>query len=198
MIKKGKEYIYLNIFEAGWAKNTKLSGHTSFSGMYPLLTDQLTWKFTMLNGPSKLGWDLGAAIVDGLADQNIIPILYRLAESYRWGPFYILNWLAKNCKNITYSIWYRQAGLEESPISTDQPGWYLTHLVWAGQTIKKPTINRSASHTSQWISPIVDLPANLTKVHYEPASQTLDNPHIKPSGQQLLWTLQTGWLVIVS
>jgi hypothetical protein len=30
-------------------------------------------------------------------------------------------------------------------LSTDQPGWYLTHLVWAGQTGKKPTINRLAS-----------------------------------------------------
>jgi len=79
---------------------------TAPSVTYPLLTDQQTWQFTMLNGPSKLGWDLDAAIVDGLADQNITPVLYRLAESYRWGPFSMLNWLAKNCKKGTYSIWY--------------------------------------------------------------------------------------------
>jgi hypothetical protein len=30
--KKGKEYIYLNIFEAGWAKNTKLSCYGSVLG----------------------------------------------------------------------------------------------------------------------------------------------------------------------
>jgi len=45
----------------------------------------------MFDGPSKLGQDLGVAIVDGLADQGIIPILYRLAESYRWGSFSMLN-----------------------------------------------------------------------------------------------------------
>jgi hypothetical protein len=90
-------------------------------------------------------------------------ILYGLAESYRWDPVSTLNWLAKNCKRGTYSIWCRQADLEESPLSTDQPGWYLTHIVCAGQTSKKPTFNRSASHTSQWISPMVDLPADLTK-----------------------------------
>ena len=118
---------------------------TSFSGMYPLLTGQLTWQFIVFDGPSKLGWDLDVAIVDGLADQGIIPILYRLAESYRWGSFSILNWLAKNCKRGTYSIWYRQADLEESPLSTDQPDWYLTHLVWAGQTSKILTINIPAS-----------------------------------------------------
>jgi hypothetical protein len=32
MIKKGKEYIYLNIFEAGWAKNMKPSCHGSVLG----------------------------------------------------------------------------------------------------------------------------------------------------------------------
>ena len=148
-----------------WCRNcgTSRNDFTPFSGMYPLLTDQLTWQFTMFDGPSKLGWDLGAAIVDGLADQDIIPILYGLAESYRWDPVSMLNWLAKNCKRGTYSIWCRQADLEESPLSTDQPGWYLTHIVCAGQTSKKPTFNRSASHTSQWISPMVDLPADLTK-----------------------------------
>ena len=117
--------------------------------------------------PSKLGWDLGAVIDDGLADQDVIPFcmdwLSAIGE--------VLNWLAKNCKRGIYSIWYKQADLEEKPLSTDQPGWYLTHLVLAGQTSKKPTINRSAGHTSQCISPIVDLPANLTKVHYEPATQ---------------------------
>jgi NAD(P)-binding Rossmann-like domain len=111
----------------------------------PLLTGQLTWQFPVFDGPSKLSWDLSVAVVDGLADQGIIPILYILAESYRWVPFSILNWLAKNYKRGTYSIWYRQADLEESPLSTDQPGWYLTHLVWAGQTSKILTINIPAS-----------------------------------------------------
>ena len=34
----------------------------------------------MFDGPSKLGQVLGVPIVDGLADQGIIPILYILAE----------------------------------------------------------------------------------------------------------------------
>jgi len=42
----------------------------------------------MFDGPSKLGQDLDVAIVDGLADQDIMPILYILAESYRWGCFF--------------------------------------------------------------------------------------------------------------
>ena len=31
------------------------------------------------------------------------PILYRLAESYRWGLFSMLTWLAENCNRSTYS-----------------------------------------------------------------------------------------------
>ena len=139
---------------------------TPFSDMYPLLTDQLTWQFTMFDGPSNLGWYLDAAIVDGLADQDII-------------PFYI-DWLRaiggvfSPClpgwpRTVTEVLTLRQADLEVSPLSTDQPSWYLTHILWpwAGQTNKKPIINRSAGH---WINPIVNLPATLTKVHYELAT----------------------------
>ena len=43
------------------------------------------------HGASKLGQDLGVAVVDGLADQGNIPILYILAESYRWCSFPMLN-----------------------------------------------------------------------------------------------------------
>jgi hypothetical protein len=77
---------------------------TWFSGIYPLLTWQLTWQFTIFDGPSKPGQELVVAIVDRLASQGIIPILYGLAESYRWGSFSIPNWLAKNCHRGTYTI----------------------------------------------------------------------------------------------
>ena len=62
----------------------------------------------------------------------------------------------------------------------------------------KPTINKSAGHTFQQISPSVDPPANVPKVHYEPttqywltssfqlASQTLGNSHLKPGSQTIL------------
>ena len=38
------------------------------------------------------------------------PIPYRLAESYRWGLFSMLNWLAKSCNRSTYSkaSWSRE------------------------------------------------------------------------------------------
>jgi hypothetical protein len=76
-----------------------------YSGMYPLLTDQLTWQFTVFDGPSKLGQDLSVATVNGLADQGITSIPYRLAESCRWGFFSMLNWLVKNCNRGTY-FWF--------------------------------------------------------------------------------------------
>ena len=142
----------LSPYSTGWSITVRRVCTPSYTNqlqplqwLNPLLTGQLTWQFPVFDGPSKLSWDLSVAVVDGLADQGIIPILYILAESYRWVPFSMLNWLAKNCKRGTYSIWYRQADLEESPLSTDQPGWYLTHLVWAGQTSKILTINIPAS-----------------------------------------------------
>ena len=128
-----------------WGFNHIIRAFIPGCNMYLLLTDQLTWQFPKFDGQSKLGQDLGVAVVDGLADQCIIPILYILAESYRWCSFSMLNWLAKNCKRGTYSIWYGQADLKESPLSTDQPDRYLMHLVWAGQTSKKSTTNRLAS-----------------------------------------------------
>ena len=75
----------------------------------PLLTRQLTWQFPIVDGPSKLGWDWVVTIVDGLASQGVIPVLYELAESYEWSAFSILNWLAKDCKRGTYSILHKQA-----------------------------------------------------------------------------------------
>ena len=48
----------------------------------------------MFDGPSKLGQDLGVAIVDGLADQDIIPF---------------------------YTYWLRAIGGDLSPCLTDWP-----------------------------------------------------------------------------
>jgi hypothetical protein len=46
----------------------------------------------MFDGPSKLGQDLDVAIVDELADQDIIPFYtYWLRAIYRWGCFSMLN-----------------------------------------------------------------------------------------------------------
>ena len=71
-----------------------------------------------------LGQELVVAIVDGLASQGVILILYGLAENYGWGSFSTLNWLAKNCHRGTYTILCRQDELMGNPLSTDWPAWY--------------------------------------------------------------------------
>jgi hypothetical protein len=57
----------------------------------PLLTCHLTWQFPIVDGPSNLSWELVVTIVDGLADQGVMSILYGLAESYGWGS--LTGWL---------------------------------------------------------------------------------------------------------
>ena len=72
----------------------------------------------MMGHPS-LAKVLVVVIVDGLASQGVILILYGLAQSYEQGLFCILNWLAKNFNRGAYSNLYRQAELMENSLSTD-------------------------------------------------------------------------------
>ena len=53
------------------------------------------------------------------------PILNGLAERYGWGSLSILNWLAKNCKRSTYSIWKGPAELVKNQLLTDWPAHYI-------------------------------------------------------------------------
>jgi hypothetical protein len=72
---------------------------TSFSGMYPLLTCQLTWQFPIFDGPSNLGQDIIVAVVG------------------RW---------ASRCTIPSYTDWPRAMGGALSPYPTGQPRTVLT------------------------------------------------------------------------
>jgi hypothetical protein len=74
----------------GWCRDRKC-WFQPIQWLTPLLTRQLTWQFPIVDGPPNLSWELVVTIVDGLADQGIMSILYGLAESYGWGS--LTGWL---------------------------------------------------------------------------------------------------------
>ena len=80
---------------------------TSFNGMYPLLTCQLTWQFPIVDGPSKLGQDIIIAVIGRWASHCTIPsyidwlrVMSGALSSYPIGqPRTVdqLNYLRTNC-----------------------------------------------------------------------------------------------------
>src|SRR5882757_2209087 len=98
----------------------------------------------MFDGPSKLGQDLGVAIVDELADQDIIPFYTYWLRA--------IGGVVSPCS----TDWPRTVKEVLTPLSTDRPAWYLTHLTQAGQASKKLIVNQLASLYSPCQLPVLN------------------------------------------
>jgi len=77
----------------------------------------------MFDGPSKLGQDLSVAIVDELADQDIIPFYTYWLRAIGGVVSPCLTDWPRNCKRGTYSIVNRSARLKLNPSCIGWPDW---------------------------------------------------------------------------